>query len=274
MAGYGEPLKPRRRTPTRPYARKRNQPPSVTTILGALGGKNLEWGAAKETAIEAVLNRAEYVDLPDADAIELLRRHFRGVWDGRAAVGTIVHTVNEAWTWGEEAEYPAHVEDYVEGLARFWHDFEPVTVATEEVVRHVDKTLGYIGQRDWTAEIGGERWLIDLKTTAQLDPSKGLYFDSWRLQLAAYRAAEEIVEYDADSKEIATHPNYPVAKCGVVHLRGDGDYAFYEVDAAGTEFNRFLQLIGIYRWVSSEWKKPEPRLVNVPGLARSLESVA
>ena len=257
----GKPLDPRRRTPPRPYARSRKHGPSVTTVLSALGGKNLEWGSSKETAKFAVLHQEEWMHLPEQEAIDLLRRHFRGVWDGRAQVGTIVHSVSEAWSWGEEAEYPDHVEGYVEGLAQFHMDFAPVTVATEEVVRHVDKLNGFIGQRDWVCDFAGARWLLDIKTTAELDPSKGLYFDSWRLQLAAYRGCEEIVEYDADGNEVAAHPAYPVGRCGVLHLRGDGAYSLYEVQAGATEWNRFLQVIGLHRWLTSEWRKPEAQLV-------------
>lgn len=260
----GKPLSPRRRTPARPYARTRKHGPSVTTILGALGGKNLEWGSARETAKFAVHHRDEWLDLEPTEAVELLRRHFRGVWDGRAQVGTTVHAVNEAWTWGEEAEYPSTLDGYIDGLAQFWTDFAPATVATEEVVRHVDKVNPFIGQRDWVCDIAGERWLLDIKTTAELDPSKGLYFDSWRLQLAAYRGCEEIVEYDADGKEIGSHPAYPVDKCGVLHLRGDGAYSLFEVRAGAGEWNRFLQVCCVHRWLASEWKEPAAVVVAAP----------
>ena len=274
---------PRHRNPPRPYARKRKYGASVTTVLGSMGGGDgLMWGAVNETANYAI-------DFPDrwqhpdrAVAFDLLRKHFRGLWDGRASMGTLVHSVNEAWTWGEEADIDrlvadiaqttpiwqgresfaaAEAEGYVDGLERFWRDFQPRTIGTEEIVRYDDKNHGYIGTRDWTCELAGHEgvWLLDLKTTAkQADPDKpdsGLYFDKFRLQLAAYRMAKEIVRFE-DGEIAESWPNYPVAHCGVIHMRGDGNYQLFEVQAGGDEWATFLRLIDLHRWSTSGWKQP------------------
>lgn len=273
----GEPVVPRLRTPARPYANKRNAPVSITTAIGVLSTP-LEWGSSKEAAIFAVLHRDEWEHLPEPDAIDRIRRHFRGVWDGRAGVGTVVHAVNEAWTWGETADLAALVDElantsrrpvrfwrgheaetvetvgrYVDGLALFWEDFEPVTLATEEVVRHPGAP--YIGQRDWVADCKGRRLLIEIKTTAEQDADKALYWDSWRLQLAAQRYASEIVAYDANGIEMATYPAYPVDACCVLHLRGDGHYQLYEVQAGPGEFAQFLTLVDLHAWLNGDGKK-------------------
>lgn len=232
-----------------------------------------------------MLQRDEWLALDDDKAIDRLYKHHRGIWDSRAAMGTLVHAVNEAWTWGEEVDIAEQVvalstrpkspvrswqgrehfvvsdaEPYIDGLKRFWLDWQPVTIATEEVVRHPDKVNPYIGQRDWVCDLHGERWLLDIKTTAEKDQEKGLYLDSWRLQLAAYRHAEEIVLYDDEGNEVESRPNYPVAHCGVIHLRGDGQYALYELQAGGGEFTRFLQARGLWAWVNRDSKKPAPIL--------------
>jgi hypothetical protein len=254
----------RHRNGHRPYARKRNGPPSVTTILDAMATPGLEWGSAKETALFAVHHQDEWTHLDPDVAVNKLRRHFRGVWDGRADVGTAVHHINEAWTWGEDADVPPELVGYVDGLERFWRDFQPETVATEEVVRYPDGNLSYIGQRDWVADLGGDRWLLDIKTTAQQDADKGVYPDSWRLQLAAYRWATEIVLYDEKNKEVGTVPNYPVDRCGVIHLRGDGDYTLYELQAGKAEWERFLQLRRVWTWVNKEASVPAPAPVLAP----------
>lgn len=274
----------------------------MTTILDALGGKGgMPFAAANETA-EFLLDYPEKLaGLSRDQAYDRARRHFRGVWDGRAAMGTLIHSVNEAWTWGEVADIDALVAEaanrdkrpvriwqgredyiaaeaagYVDGLERFWNDYEPTTVATEEVVRHADKLNGYIGQRDWVAELDGleGRSLIDIKTTAQQDITKGYYPESWRLQLAAYRFAEHIVEYDDAGTEVATHPAYPVMRCCVIHLRGDGNYELLEVQAGATEFNLFLQVVGVHRWLTKGCKTPDAVALNVPGLKESVEALA
>lgn len=274
------PVTPRRRTPPRPYARQRKWP-SVTTCN--VLDKHLDWAASREAAMFAVHHFDEWHTLDVDGAVDRIRRHFRGVWDSRAAMGTLIHSVNEAWTWGEspdllalvtaaaqppnavrlwqgrEGEAVADANRYVNGLERFWLDWQPATVATEEVVRDPDPATGYIGQRDWVADLFGVRWLLDLKTTAQQDEEKGLYPDSWRLQLAAYRGAPEIVLYDTDGNETGTHPNYPVDRCGVVLMRGDDKYTFYEVEADVAELARFRELRSMWQWVNRDAKKPPIR---------------
>jgi hypothetical protein len=275
----------RRRTPARPYARKRNTPPSVTTILDVIGKPGLQHGSAKETATFAVLHPEEWQNLAPDAAIDRLRRHFVGVWSGRAAIGNVVHAVNEAWSWDEDVDLCDVIEKvreknkslwagassrevadlvgpYVDGLERFWEDCTPTTVQTEEVVRAPEGPCDYIGQRDWVCVIDGERWLLDLKSTANQDAEKGVYADTWRLQLAAYRFAPEVVVYDAQGVETATLPNEPVARCGVVHLRGDGAYQLIELRCDEDAHARFLAARALYQWVQTESKKPAPVVVR------------
>ena len=163
---------------------------------------------------------------------------------------------------GKERFVADEAMGYLDGLEAFWNDFQPQTIGTEEIVRYDDKNHGYIGTRDWTCELAGHEgvWLLDLKTTAkQQDPDKpdaGLYFDKFRLQLAAYRMAKEIVRFDESGEIVESWPNYPVAHCGIVHLRGDGKYQLFEVQAGGDEWATFLRQIDLHRWSTSGWKKP------------------
>lgn len=277
---------PRHKNPHRPYARKRKYGASVTTVLSSLGGADgLMWGAVNETATFA-LDNPDLCRMDDRDyAFDRLRKHFRGLWDGRAAMGTLVHAVNDAWTWGETADLDelvqaladgdtgsppvniwrgrerfvaAEAEGYVDGLEAFWRDFAPETVGTEEIVRYVDRSHGYIGTRDWTCRLRGLDGitLLDIKTTAKQEPDAGLYFDKFRLQLAAYRMAKEIVRFDDDGEIVETWPNYPVARCGVIHLRGDGRYRLFEVQAGGDEWALFLRQVDLHRWSTAGWKSP------------------
>jgi len=262
----------------RPYANKRGQPPSVTTVLGVLDKPGLPWAAARETALFAVNHPEELVGLLPAAAVDRLYRHHRGVWDHRAALGTLVHQVNEHWVHGEDVDLEAMVAEVqakgkvwanlptdtviaeagvmVDGLEAFWAAFTPDTISAEDVVRHPDQQNSYIGQNDWRVRMAGERWLLDLKTTGELDPAKGFYPDTWRLQLAAYRYAEEYVDYDDAGEETGTRKVEPVERCGIVHIRSDGSWALLPMQAGGTEHNRFLQLRGIWSWVNKESKTP------------------
>ena len=252
----------------RPYSRIGGTEPSVTTIIGDMLGKpGLPWAAARETALFAVHHRDEWSALGAEDAVDLLRRHHRGVWDSRAAMGTAAHAVNEAWCRGEtvdlgamvqemaaterqarswagrEDEVVAALDGYVAGLERFWTDWAPETVAVEYVVR----TPGaYIGTADWCAVLDGRPLLLDIKTTAQQEGDKGIYHDSWALQLAAYRFGVEAVTYAPDDKgrlaEVGTGAVPETAGAAVIHLRGDGDYALLPLEADRAMHETFLNL--------------------------------
>lgn len=279
----------------RPYARIRNKRErSVTEIIGVKAIPGLPFGAANETAAFAVYHEDAWHDLPADEAYELLRRHHRGVWDGRAAIGTASHIVLESWfnghtvelydvvadliesdkgakSWRDhETETVTMLEGYLNGLEKWWLDFQPEGGASEECVR----TPGvYIGQRDrWNVRCKGLPGVggIDLKTTARQEADKGVYIDSWTLQLNAYAAADECVDYDLDKRgrvvEVGTRPNPPVEWLGVVHLRGDDNYSFYEVEQDERHLNAFLNLAKVNKW-AGEIEKVEPRLYQKEGEA-------
>ncbi|MGC8490033.1 MAG: PD-(D/E)XK nuclease family protein [Clostridia bacterium] len=253
----------------RPYARIPGSEPSVTTIIGDMLAKpGLPWAAARETALFAVHHQDEWADLSPDQAVERLRRHHRGVWDSRAAMGTALHAVNEAWCrgavvdlgdlvvglidtertarmWaGREDEIVSSLDGYVAGLERFWDAWAPSTVRSEYCVRQAGV---YVGTADWLADVSGRRLVLDLKTTAQPDAERGVYHDSWALQLAAYRWAPERVEYGDPAAggpptEIAGGPNEAADGAAVVLLRGDGEFSFFEVDASREMHQAFMWL--------------------------------
>lgn len=225
----------------------------------------------------AVHHQDEWNTLSPDEAVERMRPHFQGVWDSRACVGTATHSVMESWfcgetvdlhsivcdlaanehkakTWiGREDEMTAHLVPYIDGLERWWTDFSPSGGTSEDCVRMPGV---YIGQRDrWEVEMRGDLWGLDLKTSAEHNIEKAIYLDSWSLQLSAYSRAPEIVEYgwNADGKlaEIGTRPNKPVDRHGIIHLRGDGNYALYEVPVTDESFDAFMALAKFGHWLKS-----------------------
>ena len=237
---------------SRPYSRMKGAEPSVTTILGMLDKPGLSWGAAKETALFAVHHQADWAGLDTQAAVDKLRRHHRGVWDSKAAVGSVVHAVNESWITGEVYDVPedmqAKVEPYIEGLHKFWKDWNPSDFRTEDVVRRPGT---YIGTRDLVGNLGFDKCLLDLKSTAELDPEKGIYTRDWALQLAAYRYATEVVHYKRDDKGKlfvdSVEDNEDVDWCGIVHLRGDGDYTLFQVNADLEVWDTFMSMAQLFQ---------------------------
>lgn len=262
----------------RPYARDPNAPPSVTRILDTLGKPGLSWGAARETASYAVHHMAAWCDLPSDRAISILYRHHRGVWDHRALVGSAIHEVNAQWCQGQsvrlldvvqgirdrsvlwqrvpEAELYAELLPMSDGLARWWQKAKPYPLSWEQVVRYrpqgLRQGLDYIGTLDWRAEINGKPFILDLKTTGSVKHGSGKYWDQWRLQLSAYRYANEAVVYNSEGREAGTMEVPEVAGAGIIHLYRDGVVEFHPVQAGPREHETFLSLRRVYGWRQNE----------------------
>ncbi len=263
----------------RPYAGKGT--PSITEVLNALAVENLTHAAARETAIRAITRPEEYAGMGQAEAINRLARHHEVLWSGAASMGSLIHSVNERWVDGLEADIDELIaaqgvkawegrEDlvandaarYVDGLERFWLEQQPETVTAEQVVRYQrgDKAI-YVGTLDWVVRINGRRLLVEIKTSSKVPKKPGdrLWLDHWRLQLAAQRHATHIVSYAEDGTETGSRPNdMTVDGCAVLHLCGDGDYGFWEVRAAGDEHGHFMRLVAVHHWWSSLHKTPKP----------------
>lgn len=268
----------------RPYSRMRGQPPSVTTVLGLLAKPGLTWAAAKETALFAVLHPDQWRHLPPDEAVDRLRKHHDGLWKGRAAMGTLVHAANEAFCDGEEFDIEAAIDrlmatesptvwkrmdrddiveqalGYILGLEKWWEDWQPDVYSAEAVVRVPGR---YIGQADMgmRARILDADVLVDVKTTARQEEDKGLYVDSWTLQTAAYAYADEEVFYEEREDrrlrsgrrlvETGTGPWPAPDRCAIVHLRGDEEYAFFDLPVDRTVHAHFLHLCDLYQWLKS-----------------------
>lgn len=258
--------------------------PSVTTVLGVVAKDGLSWAAAKETALYAVHGRDQWQVNDLDEQVDLLRRHHRGLWDHRALLGTCLHQLNEAWAYGEPvdlvdlvdrmktesdgrawrdkptSDVVEQVDRMAQGLAAAWAELLPDTVSVEDIVRYPHSEAGYIGQSDWRARIKGQPgvWLIDLKTTAQLDRTKARYTDSWRLQLAAYRRCTETVIYNQPRvhrpyakgvTETGVKPLEPVDGTAVLHVRADGYWEWIPVRAERSEWDTFMALRRAYSWL-------------------------
>ena len=252
----------------RPYAKDPNAPPSVTTVLDALSKPGLPWAAAKETAQYAV-HHTDWLLKESHLAVDQLRRHHRGIWDHRALLGTALHTVNSAWATGETlnvsqlvdrmrarsrlwsrmepSEIRSALRPMVSGLAQAWQALEPQTESVDEVVRFNDPTLGYIGTYDWVFTIDGLTYLVDVKSTGKSGEDAKPFWDTWRLQLAAYRYATEVVQYEGRT-EVGTKPMPKVDRTAVLMVCADGVWQFMECSATDIEHSAFLALRAVYGW--------------------------
>jgi hypothetical protein len=161
---------------------------SVTTLLGALSKTALVNWAAKMVAEYAVDNGPEILALAQADRDGAIRALKGSPWQKRdqaADLGTHVHDQIEARILGQTpATPPDDVATRVAYFETFCDDYQPTFEAAEATVYNRDAS--YAGTLDSIAIIGGERFIIDVKTT-----KSGVYPEH-ALQLAAYANSEFI----------------------------------------------------------------------------------
>lgn len=248
----------------RPYARSAPEP-SVTTVLGLLDKPGLARAAAREVALRAV-ETLEWRSQSPGAAVQALKSWPFHVWDGKAALGTLVHEVAEGWAHGETVDLQAKVDvlqksgfwagrgdelgeiatALLDALEDFWLNMKPVENVTEVVVRTPGK---YIGTLDWRCKLNipgceGERWTLDIKTQAA-DEDR-LYLDTWALQLHAYDFAQQIVRYD--NREIVdVSPNEGSDRLGIVLLR-PGAWSLISIDRDVNVFLAFARLCDVWHW--------------------------
>jgi hypothetical protein len=277
----------------RPYARLKREELSVTEVLECLPKPGMSFAAAKETALYAAFH-TDWQKLSMDEAVKNLTRHHSGVWDGRAAMGTLIHAVNERYfdgsgvdlgyeitqlmeteskarTW--KARDPQSVFDdavgYVLGLEKWWNDYRPNGLWAEGVVREPGICIGQFDMLAfvdgaWPSDgfMGEQSTLIDFKTTAQQNPDKGIYMDSWSLQLNAYAHCSEQVFFGTieDTKGREHIEEFGKAdwdrpeRAAVVHLRGDGDYEFFEIPLLESTWEKFKGLVSVARYVKEQAK--------------------
>ena len=219
--------------------------PGVTTITDVLDKPALvKW--FKTQVAEAALTHAERL-IADREAGNqeaaiafLLAARNEGT-NGRER-GTRIHEVLEH-ILHRRTNIPVLPEDEaaVDG-ARTWlneHTVKPIEI--EAFLIH--ETLGYGGTCDLIAEIDGEVWLLDWKTSKSVAWPNGQVYDEMRLQLAAYARAEFIARV-ADSER---YPLPAVTRTGVLHVT-DGGTRLYPADVTDADWNAFRACLYLSTW--------------------------
>jgi hypothetical protein len=126
--------------------------------------------------------------------------------------------------------------------ARLWlneHHVKPLEVEAFLI----NETVGYGGTCDLIAEIDGEVWLLDWKTSKSVAWPSGAVYDEMRLQLAAYSRAEFIAK-------VADPERYPlpaIERFGILHVT-DGGTRLYEADVTDERLATFRACLWIHGW--------------------------
>lgn len=221
--------------------------PSVTTILKVVdkSGPLVGW-ATREVATSAVRNLDALVALraeSGADAaIQWLKTGPDRARNTAANRGTQVHLLAEQIIRGQEPVVPEELAGHVNAYRGFLRQWSPRFIAVEQMVCSLTPGLGFAGTFDGIADIAGERWMLDIKT------STGVYAEA-SLQLSAYGAAQ-FIGRPGDPRRY----RLPRAtRFGVIHVREDrAELVPVAVDRS--TFATFLRALEVWQWTQGAAK--------------------
>jgi hypothetical protein len=198
----------------------------VTTIIGDAIPKPalINW-AANTTADYAVDHWTHLTELGPAARIKELKGARYADVDKAAKRGTEVHGLADQLNRGHQVDVPDDLAGHVESYLRFLTEWNPTVLHSEAVL--FSRTYRYGGTLDLIADMDGQRYLCDVKTSRS-----GVYGETG-LQLAAYRYADFLL--DDDGEQI---PLPEVDATAVIWVRGDG-YDVVPVEAGPDQFKVF-----------------------------------
>lgn len=130
--------------------------------------------------------------------------------------------------------------------ARTWlneHKVRPLEVEAYLI----NETLGYGGTCDLIAEIDGEVWLLDWKSSKSVAWPSGAVYDEMRLQLAAYARAEFIAR-PGDPEQ---YPLPEITRHGILHVT-DGGTRLYAADVTEADWTAFRACLWLYGWKNAK----------------------
>ena len=227
--------------------------PGVTTVINILDKPGLKWAAAKITA-EYTLN-GYWPESPTRD--ELVRHctgEFDREWREKAARGTRVHAVAEAWARGETVDVSLADSGFVDACEHFHETFKPQFALTECVV--LNRNIGYGGRFDFIADLKGVGVVMgDWKTGGQRPLEAAL-------QASAYLHGV-LAEYDEDGGLRRFKALPEVVGARTVYLREDGTFemsdpfAIISEEQAWEGFKACLALFKIHKQLTQQLKQGE-----------------
>jgi hypothetical protein len=213
--------------------------PRVTTVIGVLDKSGPLVGWAKREVSNAALRNLDVLSKmavtagPESAArwLATIPGYQR---DTAADIGTRIHRLVEQLARGTEPEVTAEEAPFVDGYRRFLAAFRPRFLAVEEMVASLRHR--YAGTLDAIAVMGGQTWILDVKTGSGIYPETAL-------QLAAYASADFIGRPGTPRRFRLPR----ASRFGVVHVRPEGARLIeYRVDRGTVA--AFLEARRLYAW--------------------------
>ena len=251
-------------TGTRPVtladARKVFAYPSVTNILGVLSKPGLDaWKI--EQGIMAALTLPRGADEPlDTFAHRVVSDMGEQV-EKAADFGTAIHHACEVYALTKQVPQDIRLLNFLESWFQ-WFDTNVERVGSVEQV-YVNRDYGYAGRVDMVALLRGVGWaVVDFKTQKVKRSAKGqpkaAFYETWPLQLAAYR--EAVLQGEAKDVKGLVSVVIDSAEPGPVHVKSWMDQMGGPI--RNNLFGSFLAALELWKYV----KGYDPRNV-VPTLS-------
>lgn len=221
--------------------------PGVTTITDVLNKPALTKWHREQVALAAFANLERLVVDKEAGNEEaaiawLLAARNEGT-NGRER-GSRIHSALELVLERKPVRVDPRDQPAVDG-ARAWLNEKGVKpIEVEAFLIH--ETLGYGGTCDLIAEIDGEVWLLDWKTSKSVADAKGKVYSDLKLQLAAYARSEFI----ARPTDPTRYPIPAITRYGIVHVT-DAGTRLYPADVTDADWTTFRACLWIHEWKSA-----------------------
>jgi hypothetical protein len=204
---------------------------SVTQVSAPKPGL-MFWAAeqASEYVRRYLVPGRAYDEIEIANLVEGARKAHSKTSGRAASIGTLAHQACETFAKSGRIERPVNEQAgrAFDQFIRWVGEHNVKFHASEAKVFHVEHR--YAGTLDLDAEVGGQRCIVDLKTSNAIYPE-------YDLQLAAYaKARERELGIKYDSAWILRIP------------KDGGDFETKEVKDLDKPFEAFLGLLKYYQW--------------------------
>lgn len=225
----------------------------VTGTIAVLDKSGPLIGWAKRITAEFSVDHLEWVTqsvslVGREQTVNAIKSRAQAEKDAGAALGSRIHALMEAVFRGHHPELTPEELPYIEAGKRWRAEYRPELVSLEQAVLNV--TDGWGGTFDVIAKIGGQTWLIDIKTNKG-STYKGIYtgvYPETALQMAAYSRAEFIAKVGDPKRYRFPH----IDRFAVLHLRPDAPYEkgyrLIEYDVTDTEYDAFRAALVLNNW--------------------------
>ena len=218
--------------------------PGVTSVTGVLDRPALtRWH--REQVARAAVDHAEHLisdrDRGDIEAAVAYLLALRNEGTDSRDRGSRIHAAIEGVLRREKPAIDPRDLPAVQGARAWLNETKVKPLEVETFLIH--ETLGYGGTCDLIAEIDGEVWLLDWKTSKSVATPSGVVYEDMRLQLAAYAHAE-FVARPADAER---YPLPAITRMGIVHVT-DAGTRLYPAAVTDEDWRAFRACLALYGW--------------------------